>query len=59
MVSLSKNKWLNAAIDYISSWIELQLRASGQPGCAVAIALKERFCSTKRSASPTFRPAKS
>jgi CubicO group peptidase (beta-lactamase class C family) len=42
MVSLSKNKWLSGALDYIPSWIELQLRASGQPGCAVAIALKEK-----------------
>ena len=42
MVSLSKNKWLSGALDYIPSWIELQLRASGQPGCAVAIALKDK-----------------
>ena len=42
MVSLSKNKWLSAAIDYIPTWIELQLRASGQPGCAVAIALEDK-----------------
>ena len=42
MVSLSKNKWLSAAIDYIPTWIELQLRASGQPGCAVAVALKDK-----------------
>ena len=42
MVSLAKNKWLSAAIDYIPTWIELQLRASGQPGCAVAVALKDK-----------------
>jgi hypothetical protein len=29
MVSLSENKWLSGALDYIPSWIELQLRASG------------------------------
>jgi CubicO group peptidase (beta-lactamase class C family) len=43
MASTSTDKWLSAAIDYIPSWIELQLRASGQPGCVVAIALKEKM----------------
>ena len=43
MASLSKDKWLSAAIDYIPAWIELQLRASGQPGCVVAIAFKDRI----------------
>ena len=42
MASSPKTKWLSAALDYIPSWIELQLRASGQPGCVVAIALKDR-----------------
>jgi CubicO group peptidase (beta-lactamase class C family) len=43
MASQPTDKWLSAAIDYIPSWIELQLRASGQPGCVVAIAFKDRI----------------
>jgi CubicO group peptidase (beta-lactamase class C family) len=43
MASLSKDKWLRAAIDYVPAWIELQLRMSGQPGCVVAIASKDRI----------------
>jgi CubicO group peptidase (beta-lactamase class C family) len=43
MASPSTDKWLSAALDYIPSWIELQLRASGQPGCVVAIAHKDRI----------------
>ena len=43
MASPSTDKWLSAALDYIPSWIELQLRASGQPACAVAIAFKDRI----------------
>jgi hypothetical protein len=43
MASPSKDKWLSAAIDYIPAWIELQLRMSGQPGCVVAIAFKDRI----------------
>jgi CubicO group peptidase (beta-lactamase class C family) len=42
MASSPQKKWLSAALDYIPAWIELQLRASGQPGCVVAIALKDR-----------------
>jgi CubicO group peptidase (beta-lactamase class C family) len=30
--------WLQPAIDYLSRWIEFQLRQSQQPGCIVAIA---------------------
>jgi CubicO group peptidase (beta-lactamase class C family) len=30
--------WQQAAIDYIPSWIEFQLRASQRPGCIIAIA---------------------
>src|SRR5712672_2697571 len=30
--------WQQAAIDYIRSWIDFQMRASQQPGCIVAIA---------------------
>jgi hypothetical protein len=33
-------RWLRATIDYIPTWIELQLRAAAQPGCVVAIALE-------------------
>ena len=43
MASPSLDKWLSAALDYIPSWIELQLRASGQPGCVLAIAFKDRI----------------
>jgi CubicO group peptidase (beta-lactamase class C family) len=43
MASLSRDKWLNATIDYIPAWIEVQLRMSGQPGCVVAIAFKDRI----------------
>jgi hypothetical protein len=42
MASSPRKKWLSAALDYIPAWIELQLRGSGQPGCVVAIALKDR-----------------
>jgi integrase len=40
--SLNKESLL-AAIDYIASWIGFQLRASAQPGCVIAIALKDRI----------------
>ena len=30
--------WQQAALDYIGSWIEFQVRASQQPGCIIAIA---------------------
>jgi CubicO group peptidase (beta-lactamase class C family) len=43
MAKSPKGRWLSAAIDYIPAWIELQLRASGQPGCVVAIASKDRI----------------
>ena len=43
MASLSTDKWLSAALDYIPPWIELQLRASAQPGCVVAIAFRDRI----------------
>ena len=42
MATSPKTKWLSAALDYIPSWIELQLRASQQPGCVVAIAFKDK-----------------
>ena len=36
-------RWLAAALDYVPQWIELQLRMSGQPGCVVAVAAKDRI----------------
>ncbi len=33
-------KWLAAALDYVSHWIEYQMRISRQPGYALAIAYK-------------------
>jgi CubicO group peptidase (beta-lactamase class C family) len=30
--------WLEAALDYIPTWLELQLRLTRQPGCSIAIA---------------------
>ena len=35
-------KWLEAALDYIPSWLEFQLRESRQPGCAIAVAYRGR-----------------
>jgi CubicO group peptidase (beta-lactamase class C family) len=35
-------KWLQAALHYIPSWLEFQLRASGQPGCSIAVAYRGR-----------------
>src|SRR6267154_1070049 len=32
------DRWLEAALDYIPSWLEFQLRLSRQPGCVVAVA---------------------
>jgi D-alanyl-D-alanine carboxypeptidase len=34
------DKWLRAALDYIPSWIEHQMRLGEQPGCSLAIAHK-------------------
>ena len=39
----SNERWLNAALDYVPQWIELQLRMSGQPGCVIAVAVKDRI----------------
>ena len=33
-------KWLSPAIDYISRWLDFQIRQSEQPGCAVALVEK-------------------
>ena len=35
-------RWLQPALDYILSWIEFQMRASGQPGCILAVAHRDR-----------------
>ncbi|HEY1941461.1 MAG TPA: serine hydrolase domain-containing protein [Roseiarcus sp.] len=34
-------RWLQPALDYICAWIEFQMRASDQPGCAVAVAHRD------------------
>ena len=34
--------WLKAAVDYIPDWLDYQMRETGQPGCAIAIAHKGR-----------------
>jgi CubicO group peptidase (beta-lactamase class C family) len=31
-------KWLDPAVDYVSRWMEFQMRMSEQPGCVIAIA---------------------
>jgi len=36
-------KWLNAALDYLPRWLELQMRWHEQAGCAIAIAHKGRI----------------
>ena len=42
MKSSPRDRWLNAALAYLPAWIELQLRASDQPGCVIAIAVKDQ-----------------
>src|SRR5438445_13866893 len=37
------DRWLTAALDYIPSWLEFQMRQSEQPGCAIAIAQRGRI----------------
>jgi CubicO group peptidase (beta-lactamase class C family) len=37
------DKWLKAALDYIPDWMEYQFRVADQPGCVIAIALKDRI----------------
>ncbi|HVL59734.1 MAG TPA: serine hydrolase, partial [Burkholderiaceae bacterium] len=34
-------RWLAPALEYIPRWIEFQLRATRQPGCAIAICHKD------------------
>jgi D-alanyl-D-alanine carboxypeptidase len=36
-------EWLDAALDYIPSWLEFQLRVLRQPGCIIAIAHRGRI----------------
>jgi CubicO group peptidase (beta-lactamase class C family) len=58
-------KWLEAALDYIPSWLELQLKISKQPGCTIAIAydnkvlLERAFgyadCSRREPLTPRHR----
>jgi D-alanyl-D-alanine carboxypeptidase len=38
MMDRPMTPWLPAALAYVSSWLEFQLRHQNQPGCAVAIA---------------------
>lgn len=35
--------WIKAALDYVPRWIEYQLRATEQPGCALAVAYRGRL----------------
>lgn len=35
-------RWLEAALDYIPEWLEMQMRVTEQPGCVIAIAHKDR-----------------
>jgi CubicO group peptidase (beta-lactamase class C family) len=37
------HRWLEPALDYISAWIDFQMRASQQPGCVFAIAHRDRI----------------
>ncbi|MEO9189258.1 MAG: serine hydrolase domain-containing protein [Acetobacteraceae bacterium] len=37
------DKWLQAALDYIPSWFEFQMRQSEQPGCVVVVARRDRI----------------
>jgi hypothetical protein len=32
------DKWLKAAIEYLPTWLEFQVRLSEQPGCIIAVA---------------------
>jgi CubicO group peptidase (beta-lactamase class C family) len=35
-------RWLQPALDNISTWIEFQMRASQQPGCVFAVAHRDQ-----------------
>ncbi|HXW20302.1 MAG TPA: serine hydrolase, partial [Roseiarcus sp.] len=49
------DRWLAAALDYIPAWIEFQLRASAQPGCVIAVALKDRIVLERAFGSADLR----
>lgn len=36
-------KWLDAALDYIPSWLDFQMRQSEQPGCVIAVARRDKI----------------
>src|ERR1700731_255748 len=36
-------RWLQPALDYISTWIEFQMRGSQQPGCVFALAHRDQI----------------
>jgi CubicO group peptidase (beta-lactamase class C family) len=36
------DRWLPAALDYISQWLDFQMRQSEQPGCIIAVAHRDR-----------------
>jgi CubicO group peptidase (beta-lactamase class C family) len=36
-------KWLKPALDYVSRWMDFQMRMSEQPGCVIVIAHKDRI----------------
>lgn len=36
-------RWLQPALDYISTWIEFQMRGSQQPGCVFAVAHRDQI----------------
>jgi CubicO group peptidase (beta-lactamase class C family) len=58
-------KWLDAALDYIPSWLELQLQISKQPGFAIAIVHDDKIvleraygyadCSRREPLTPQHR----
>src|SRR5262249_35936877 len=37
------DRWLQPALDYISAWIEFQMRCSQQPGCVFAVAHRDQI----------------
>ena len=43
MSALAEPAWLPAAVDYLSRWIELQLRLLEHPGCVIAVAQRGRL----------------
>ena len=39
---MSVNNWLPRALDYVSEWLEFQMRQSEMPGCVIAVAHKQK-----------------